>query len=124
MLLSVYGVSTLASVFKLLLLLILFFALLVAAHFFTKWYAKSGYVRAKTANISVIESQQLAPGKNIIIAKIGGKYVSFILLKDNAVFLTELKEEELEFPNPNEGSNVSFSELLKKVKDRDNLRDK
>lgn len=116
MLLSLYGISTLASIFKLVLLLILFFGLLIGAHLFTKWYAKSGYINSKTANISIIESQQLSPGKNLMIAKVGNKYVSFILLKDNAVFLTELEEEDLKIA-PSEVQNVSFRDILKKVKD-------
>ena len=117
MLVSLYGISTLASVFKLVLLLLVFFLLLIAAHCFTKWYAKSGYVNARTANISILESQQLSQGKNIIIAKIGNKYVSFLLLKDNAVLLTELKEEELTITAPPETSGKSFKDILMKVKD-------
>lgn len=121
MLLYVFGVSTLASIFKLFLLLILFFLLLVAAHLFTKWFAKSGYANPKSTNISVIESQQLSPGKNLMIAKIGNKYVSFIMFKENAVFLTELDEEDLLISTTNdttEVSNASFKEILKKLKER------
>ena len=97
MLLILSEISTLSSVFKLILLLVVFFILLYGAHLFTKWYAKSGIVNARSSNISVIESQQISPGKSIIIAKIGNRYVSFVLFKENAVFLTELNEEELVF---------------------------
>ena len=118
MLLILSGISTLASAFKLIVLLIVFFALLYGAHLFTKWYAKSNYMNIKSANISVIESRQVAPGKNIVIAKIGEKYVSFLLLKDNAVFLTELQEEELTLHNSEvqQMGGVSFRDVLKKVK--------
>ncbi|HBI63199.1 MAG TPA: hypothetical protein DDY31_18665 [Lachnospiraceae bacterium] len=115
MLLMLSEISTLSSVFKLVLLLIIFFILLYGAHLFTKWYAKSGIVNARSSNISVIESQQISPGKNIVIAKVGNKYVSFVLFKENAVFLTELTEEELVFQSE-EMKNVSFSEILKKAK--------
>lgn len=117
-------VSTLASVFKLLLLLIVFFALLYGAHLFTKWYAKSNFVNTKSSNISILESRQIAPGKSIVIAKVGGKYVSFVMFKENAVFLTELEEEELVFSKP-ELQNVSFMDVLKKVKrDKGNDNDR
>lgn len=119
MLLILSGISTLASAFKLIILLIVFFALLYGAHLFTKWYAKSNYASVKSANVSVIESRQIAPGKNIVIAKIGEKYVSFILFKDNAVLLTELQEEELSFYTPDVqqmGGGVSFRDILKKVR--------
>ncbi len=117
MLLILSEFSTLSSVFKLLGLLLVFFALLYGAHLFTKWYAKSGVVHAKSSNISIMESQQISPGKSIVIARVGGKYVSFVLFKENAVFLTELQEEELSFPTPEEkGTNVTFQEMLKKAK--------
>jgi flagellar biogenesis protein FliO len=108
--------SALASIFKLIFLLIVFFALIYAAHLFTKWYAKSGIVNARSSNISIIESQQISPGKNIVIAKIGGKVVSFVLFKENAVFLTELEEEELVFPSK-EVKNASFQDVFKRAKD-------
>lgn len=115
MLLMLSGISTLASAFKLLLLLFVFFALLYGAHLFTKVYAKSGYVNAKSMNISVVESQQLVPGKSIVIAKIGTKYVSFVLTKENATFLTELEEEELHFREEMPQS-ASFLEVFRKAK--------
>jgi len=114
MLLILSGLSTLASAFKLILLLVVFFILLYAAHLFTKWYAKSNFVNTKSSNISVIESQQISPGKSIVIAKVGEKYVSFLMMKENAVFLTELEKEEITFLPPKE-QNISFSEAFKKV---------
>lgn len=117
MLLILSGMSTLASAFKLVLLLVLFFVLLIGAHFFTKWYAKSGFVNPKSSNIKIIESQQLAPGKSIVIAKVGGKYVSFVLFKENAEFLTELDEEDLIFYDETSSmQNMSFVDVFKKVK--------
>lgn len=114
MLLILSEFSTLASAFKLILLLVVFFILLYAAHLFTKWYAKSNFVNAKSSNISIIESQQVSPGKSIVIAKVGEKYVSFLMMKENAVFLTELEKEEITFSSPEE-QNMSFSEAFKKV---------
>ena len=116
MLLILSEISTLSSVFKLILLLVVFFILLYGAHLFTKWYAKSGIVNARSSNISVIESQQISPGKNIVNEKIGNRYVSFVLFKENAAFLTELNEEELVFQSE-DMKNTSFSEILKKAKD-------
>ena len=125
MLLILSGMSTLASAFKLVLLLIVFFALLFGAHLFTKWYAKSGFVNPKSSNIKVIEAQQLAPGKSIVIAKVGGKYVSFVLFKENATFLTELEEEDLIFQDETSTvQNMSFVDVFKKVKrDKSNGND-
>ena len=109
--------SSSASVLKLFLLLILFIALLYGAHIFTKWYVKSGFTGEKGRNIQIVETKQVAPGKNIVIAKIGSKYVSFIMMKDTATLLTELTEEEIEPAMPEAVGNVSFMEVFKNVKD-------
>lgn len=109
------GVSTAASFFKLILLLLVFFALLYGAHLFTKWYVKSGYVNGKANNISLVESQQITSGKSIVIARIGKKYVAFVLFKEHATFLCEIPEEELDFSKP-EMKEVSFKEVFGKIK--------
>ena len=109
--------SSSASVFKLCLLLLLFIALLYGAHIFTKWYAKSGITGEKGRNIKVVETKQLAPGKSIVIAKIGSKYVSFVMMRDTATLLTELTEDELEPAMPETVGNVSFMEVFKNAKD-------
>lgn len=113
--------STFASIIKLILLLILFFILLYGAHLFTKWYAKSGYVNAKSSNIQIIETQQVVPGKSIVIAKVGEKYIAFLIMKENAIFLTELSKDELTFEHvvaktdaPN--MTMNFTDVFQKVK--------
>lgn len=117
--------STFASVFKLILLLVLFFILLYGAHLFTKWYAKSGYVNAKSSNIQIIETQQVVPGKSIVIAKVGEKYLSFLLMKENAIFLTELSKDELSFDQVIQKTDPSkmtmnFTDVFQKVKNYNN----
>ncbi len=113
--------STFTSIIKLFLLLVLFFVLLYGAHLFTKWYAKSGYVNAKSSNIQIIETQQVVPGKSIVIVKVGEKYIAFLLMKDNAVFLTELSKDELSFDQVIQKTDVSkmamnFTDVFQKVK--------
>lgn len=115
-------ISTFSSIIKLVLLLLLFFVLLFVAHLFTKWYAKSGYINTKSSNIDIVETHQVAPGKNLVIAKIGEKYVSFLMMKENAIFLTELTEDELELDSQvskiqmPKAQNTTFSDIMKKVK--------
>ncbi|MCD7825326.1 MAG: flagellar biosynthetic protein FliO [Clostridiaceae bacterium] len=116
MLVILSGFSTLASIIKLIALLLVFIAILVGAHLFTKWYAKSGHVNAKARNIKVIESQQIAPGKNIVLAQIGGKYVAFISGKEHSTFLTELDESDIDLTTP-EVNDVSFRDVLKNMKE-------
>ncbi len=108
--------STLASIIKLVALLIVFVLLLFAAHLFTKWYARSTYGNSRTKNIRIVESQQLSPGKNIVIVQIGKKYVSYIQSKDTISVLTELEEDDLDL-SPQEIRETSFRDVLKNAKD-------
>lgn len=110
------NMSTSASFFKMVLLLIFFIFILFAAYFCTKWLAKSGFAGRKSSNISVIESQQISPGKSIVIARVGKEYVSFVLLKDHATFLTKISEEDLILADPQEIQMLSFKDVMKKVK--------
>lgn len=107
--------SALSDILRLILLLIIFVALLFGAHFFTKWYGKSGLLHAKTKNIEILESQQLAPGKNIMIARIGSKYVSFIVFKEHAAVLTELSESDLDLEKTVEIQKGSFKDIFQKA---------
>ncbi len=116
MLILLTGFSTIASVFKLIFLLIVFILILAASQYFTRWYAKSGLIRKQSGNISIIETYQVAPGKNIYIAKIGDKYVSFMVSKDNIVKLTELDEDELAFHEVEQNiKETSFKDVFSKM---------
>ena len=64
------GFSTSASILKLLGLLFVFILILAATYYFTRWYAKSGFIKKGSGNIKILESMQLAPGKIIYIIKI------------------------------------------------------
>lgn len=108
--------STLASIIKLFVLLLFFIALLFGAHFFTKWFAKNGLASGKNTNIQIIESRQIAPGKSIVIARVGKKIVSFVLAKEHASMLTELEEDDLMIEEKTETQNVTFKEVLQRFK--------
>lgn len=126
MLLLTSGFSTLASLFKLILLLIVFIVLLIAASWFTRWYAGSAMVKQKNHNISMVESFPFGQGKTIHILKIGTKYVAIAVAKDTVTVLTELEEDELdlqpqEFPKQGSFGDM-FSDLVKKAKKQDTNR--
>ena len=116
--------SAAAGIFRLIALFIVFIAVIVAAFYFTKWYASSGLVKKGYGNIKIIESYQLAPGKIVYIVKIGSKFVSIMTSKDNIVKLAELSEDEIEFQEI-ELNNTSFKDVMgqminnRKMKDDD-----
>ena len=105
------GMSTLASFFKLLLCLIVFILILVASYYFTKWYAKSGFIRNQSQNIQVVENFSMGPGKQICILRIGEKYIAVAVCKDQITFLTQVEEEQLSLTMP-ETSDASFREIF------------
>ena len=94
---SVYlvGMSTLASLIKLILLLVVFVLILFASYYFTRWYAKSGLVKNQSKNIQIMESYPLGPGKQICIIRLGSRYAAVAISKEQITFLTELQEEDL-----------------------------
>lgn len=108
--------STLASIIKLFVLLLFFIALLFGAHFFTKWFAKNSMHSNRNSNIQILESKQITPGKSIVIARVGNKIVSFVLAKEQACLLTELQEEDLIIDEKTQNQNVTFKEVLQRLK--------
>lgn len=89
------GTSTLASFFKLILLLIVFVLILVASYYFTKWYARSGFIKNQSPNIQVVETFPMGPGKQICIIRLGKQYAAVAVCKDTVTYLTTLSEDEL-----------------------------
>lgn len=114
MLLLLAKFSTLASIFKLILLFLVFIGILFAASWFTRWYAGSAVVKNRNSNIKIVESFPLGQGKMIYIAKIGEKYISFAATKDQVTVLTELTEDQLEI-QPVEIPTGSFKEVFSKM---------
>lgn len=113
---SVYlmGTSTLASLFKLIVLLIVFVLILLASYYVTKWYAKTGMLGKQSQNIQVVENYPMGPGKQICIIKLGGKYIAVAICKDQITFLAELEKDKLSLEQqPLE--NASFKEVFGKM---------
>lgn len=112
--------STLSDVIQLLFMLLVFVVVLAAACYTTKFLAKTGYIRSKTANIEMLESYRIAPNKSIQIVKIGTKYVAVAVGKEEVTFLAELSEDELELQKAEPVNMPAFTEvfgnMLKKKK--------
>lgn len=117
MLLLLAKFSTLASIFKLILLFVIFIGILFAASWFTRWYAESSGMKNRNSNIKIVESVPIGQGKMIYIAKIGEKYIAFAATKDQITVLTELTEDQLEIP-PVEIPTGSFKEVFSKMLDK------
>ncbi len=111
----------LSDIFKLIFLLIVFVLILIASHYFTKWYAKSGIVKSKTSNIKILETFSMGPGKQISIVKIGEKYIAVSITKDRITYLTDIDPDELEFASTTP-DNTAFYDVMDKT--MQNFKDK
>ena len=97
-------------------MLIIFVAVLAATYFFTRWMA--GYQKDKTAtgNIEVIETARISTTKYIQIVRIGQKYMAIGVGKDEITNLGEISREDLIIKEDNPEDNLSFKEILDKIK--------
>ena len=104
------------SYLQLISMLVIFVVVLAVTYFFTKWMA--GYQKEKTAsgNIEVIETARISATKYIQIVRIGGKYVAIGVGKDEITNLGELSKEDLIIKEDDPEKNVSFKDILEKIK--------
>lgn len=110
--------STIENVFQLLGLLVVFGLILAAAWFTTRWVGTNTLNSQKNANISVIETFRLAPGRYIQIIRLGEKYIAVAVSKEHIEYLTEIDEETLSLPSDEErqfSSNVDFKDVFSKI---------
>ena len=107
----------LSNIMQLLVVVIVFFLVLAVTYYATKWVAKSGVIQSQSANIKVIETFKIAPNKYIQIIKLGSKYYSIGVTKENITFLTPLEEEQLEFAEKEENQQqaIPFRDMLGKI---------
>lgn len=74
--------------------ILIFILVLVACYYTTKWIGKTELLNHPAANISVLETYRIAPGKVIQIVKTGEKYIVIGVTKDHIEKLAELSKEE------------------------------
>lgn len=104
------------NILQLLATILVFVLVLAATYYVTRWIAKSGAVQSHSRNIRVIETFKVAPNKYIQIIKLGTKYYSIAVTKDQISFLTPLEEEQLEL-HEMDGTvpDASFKDVMGKV---------
>lgn len=105
----------LGNVLQLLAVIIAVVVVLFATYYFTKWFAKSGMVQSSSRNIKVIETFKIAPDKYVQIIKIGSRYYSIGVAKEQITFLTVLEEEQLDLSDAPPEQQVPFADFLKKI---------
>lgn len=111
----------LENILQLIVVLVVFVLVLFAAFYSSKWIAKNGGMQMKSANIKAIETYKIAPNKYIQIVRIGSKYYSIGITKDQITYLTELDEEQLDLSKMGSANtDIHFKDILKNFTNKDN----
>ncbi|MDE6685693.1 MAG: flagellar biosynthetic protein FliO [Lachnospiraceae bacterium] len=99
-------------------LLLIFVFVLAVTYFTTRYIANFQKGKLRDANISVIETAQIAPGKYIQIIRIGSRYLAVAVGKDTVTMLMELKEDEIQLLNDKGTDLPGFKEIMEKAKEK------
>ena len=95
--------------------LILFVFVLAITAFVTRWIGGYQKSRSVGANMELIESLRLSNNKYVQIVRIGRKYLAVAVCKDTVTMLSEIPEEDLNFPEESSGSASTFRDVLAKI---------
>lgn len=113
-----------SNILQLLAVILVFILVLAATYYVTRWIAKSGAIQQRSQNIQVIETFKIAPNKYVQIIRLGSKYCSIGVTKEQITYLTDLEEEQLELCREETAvKDVSFKEVmgdvLSKIKNKE-----
>lgn len=96
--------------------LLLFVFVLAVTAFVTRWIGR--YQRNSSSagtNMELVEALRLSNNKYVQIVRIGRKYLALAVCKDTVTMLSEIPEEELNFPEGSSGSALGFRDVLAKI---------
>ena len=95
--------------------LLLFVFVLAITAFVTRWIGGYQKSRSVGANMELVESLRLSNNKYVQIVRIGRKYLAVAVCKDTVTMLSEIPEEDLNFPEGSFGSASTFRDVLKRI---------
>lgn len=95
--------------------LLLFVFVLAVTALVTKWIG--GYQKGRSVgkNMELVEALRLSNNKYVQIVRIGRKYLALAVCKDTVTMLSEIPEEDLDFPEGSIGGALGFKDVLAKI---------
>ncbi len=99
-------------------LLFILILILFAAFYATKIVGKVSAGQFKHSNFKVIDTYRISPNKYMQIVKVANKYLVIAVSKDSIKFITELEETEVSIKDINAKENMSFKQILEKVRNK------
>lgn len=103
------------SYVQLVTVLLLFVFVLAVTAFVTKWIGGYQKGRSVGTNMELVEALRLSNNKYVQIVRIGRKYLALAVCKDTVTMLSEIPEEDLDFPEGSTGSALGFKDVLAKI---------
>lgn len=95
--------------------LLLFVIVLAVTALVTKWIGGYQKGRSVGTNMELLEAIRLSNNKYIQLIRIGRKYLALAVCKDTVTMLSEIPEEELQFPEGSTSGVSSFKDVFTKI---------
>ena len=96
-------------------ILVLFVFVLGITYAVTKWIGGYQKSASSNANMEIVETLRMSNNKYVQIIRIGQKYLAVAVCKDTVTMLSEIPEEDLNFPEESLGSASTFRDVLAKI---------
>ena len=112
--------GSLESFVQFITILLLFLFVLVITYVVTRWVSGIQKVQMTGKNMELVETMRISNSKYLQIIRTGGKYLVIAVCKDTVTMLTELSADEVSLDCGSEGNNLSFREILDKMKHSNN----
>ena len=116
MLLSI--TSGIDSVVQFLTVLLIFVFVLGIAYFTTRYVAGIQKNNYKTGNMELIETLRISNNKYLQIVRAADKYFCIAVCKDTVTMLGEIQKEEMVFYENSINANMTFQDILEKIKQK------
>lgn len=113
--------GTLETFLQLISSLIIFIFVLLMVYLVTKWMGSVQKGQSHNKNLHIVETIGVGNNKMISIVQAGTEYLVVSIGKDEVHLLTKLSREELadlSFEEERNSSSESFTEVLKKLKEK------
>lgn len=108
------------SILQLIASVFILIFILVAAFYTTKFISRLSLGKLKNSNFKVIDTYRISPNKFVQIVKIGNKFIVIAIGKDTINYITELDEAEVLIREENVKVDLSFKQILEKMKNKEN----
>jgi flagellar protein FliO/FliZ len=112
------GLSGAGSIIELVGLIFVLILILFAAFYATRLIGRISSGQFKNSNFKVIDTYRISPNKFLQIVKVANKYLVISVSKDTVKFITELEESEVYIKDTNLKENMSFKQILEKVRNK------